>query len=237
MRAHLPANSSEPLRDSGTSLPRLAMTLARACVQSPRSVRRLLQRDVPLRGRRHVRLLVSQPAVSRRLRLRSDLQRNLRQRRVHLRSGRDLLVRVRGAAVPGHVRRVNPACDGTCADGTCACGRGSVCHFACASGPCHTECPAGASCAVVCPHAGLAGHAGLRHRLVRGRQARRLPRRAHGDVRHGVPVGLTSITPPHLRRKRAPGQALPWPPAPRGGCGPFLPSWWRRQSRSSSPRR
>jgi hypothetical protein len=48
----------------------------------------------------------------------------------------------------------NPRCDGTCANGTCYCGPGSVCRFACADDNCKVQCAAGASCVLDCPRGG-----------------------------------------------------------------------------------
>jgi hypothetical protein len=63
------------------------------------------------------------------------------------------------AAPPCHVScgGDNPRCDGECANGSCTCAPGSSCQFRCTAGPCHNICPAGSSCVVTCPNAGVAG--------------------------------------------------------------------------------
>ena len=76
--------------------------------------------------------------------------------------------------LPRPLRADHPRCNGTCASDPAPGPRSSFRTFACAAGPCHTECPAGAQCRPLPSR--HRGHQN-RHRCMRRRRTGDLPRR------------------------------------------------------------
>jgi hypothetical protein len=153
--------------------------------------RRLLEQHVRLPRKCVVRILLLEPSLPCRLRFGLLVRRHLRERRLHVRAGRELLIHLRGAAVSRRVRRSESVVRRH------LCGRHvrlrlrKQLPFSLRERPLPRRLSDGGELRCDLPEPGGGGHARLRYRLVRLRSRACLPGRNFNHVRRVVPIMLT----------------------------------------------